>query len=352
LSASARRTAALRASPSSDALSRRGFLGGLIAGLFASGCGGRPVSVADVPLAPLRTAALTDLLPLADLRWIVLVRPREIAAIPWLIPEIGLFAAEADLDRFAAYNAVDLRQIPEAAIASYAGKGGETLIWLARHKGDPLAVERAFRARLTAGEARSADRPDVARISGKIGVAASTLVVIGPDVVGFQPGGSARRGPAQIAALYAEDRLKKSPTVLAEEPLKSLCARFGSAPLRALSLGPFEGELARGARGLLAGATAIGAAARPSAREGIAVSVAVAGDFSRSGEPASRELADAWRDLANGSFGHLLGLDQPIEPPLATFSPDAVAVAVELDPRRLASGLAEATGDRVHAILR
>lgn len=334
--------------------SRRGFLGGVLAALASAACGAgpkAPLALGDIPLKPLSVKALTDLLPLADLRWLLLVRPREIAATPWLIPSIGLFARESDFNRFTASSALDLRQIPEAAIASYATDGGEAAFWLARHNADPAAVERAFRKRLTTGEKRVVERPDLVRVSGKIGVAQSTMTVIGADVVGVQQGGSPGRGPARIAGLYAEDRLKKSPTILSQEPLKSLAARFGSAPVIALSPGPFEGELARGARGLLAGATAIGAAARPSAREKLALSVAVAGDFSTSGAPASKELVAAWNDLAQGSFGHLLGLDQPVEPPLATFSTDTVAMAVELDPDRFARGLAEAVGQRVKTIL-
>ena len=334
--------------------SRRLFLGSALAALSAAACGASPkapLKLGDLPLKPLSVKALTDLLPLADLRWLLLARPREIASIPWLIPWIGLFARESDLDRFAATNGFDLRQLPEAAVASVADDSGETAFYLARHNGDPAAIERAFRKRLTTGEKRTVERPDLVRVSGKIGIAQSTMTVIGADVVGLQQGGHPGRGPARIAGLYAEDRLKKSPTVLSQEPLKSLAARFGPAPILALSPGPFEGELARGARGLLAGATAIGAAARPSAREGIAISVAVAGDFSTSGAPASKELVAAWNDLAQGSFGHLLGLDQPIEPPLATFSHDAVAIAVELDPERFARGLAEATGQRVKEIL-
>ncbi len=339
---------------SSTGTSRRGFLGGALAAVSVAACGATPkppLKLSDIALKPLSVKALTDLLPLADLRWLVLARPREIAAIPWLIPEIGRFAGEAELDRFAAATGFDLRQIPEAAVAVYAGEGGETTFWLARHNGDPATIERAFRKRLTTSEKRSVERPDLVRVSGKIGLASSVLTTIGPDVIGLQQGGNPGRGPARIAGLYAEDRLKKSPTVLSEEPLKSLAARFGSAPVIALSAGPFEGELARGARGLLEGATAIGASARPSAREGLAVSVAVAGDFSKSGAAASKALVAAWNDLASGAFGHLLGLDLPVEPPLATFSESAVAIAVELDPRRFASGLAEAMGERVRTIL-
>ncbi|APR83730.1 Hypothetical protein A7982_09079 [Minicystis rosea] len=221
-----------------------------------------------------------------------------------------------------------------------------------RHNGDRVAIERQFRARFTGNEHRAVERPDVIRVSGKIGNTPATLVVLGGDVAGFQIGGSASRGPARIASLYALDRLKKSPTLMSEDPLKALATRLGPAPFRAFAVGPFEGELARGARGLLAGATAIGCAVRPSAREGLLASIAVAGDFSKSGEPASRELTAAWTDLARGSFGHMLGLDTPIEPPLATHGTDAVTIAVELDPNKLARGIASLTSARLEEIMR
>lgn len=336
------------------ASARRAWLGGALAaalGLLAPACGApapapRPPAP---PLPPLRTGDLTALLPLAGLRWLILARPREIAAIPWLIPAIARIAPERNLDRYAASTGVDLRQIQEAAIASYAG--GATL-YLARHSGAPVTIERRLRRRLTGKVRRAEERPDLVRVSGDLGPTPHALVLLGRDVLAFQDGGSPSRGPARIASLYALGKLSRSPTALAGEPLRSLAARFGPAPVRALALGPFEGELARGARGLLAGATAIGAAARPSARERIAVAVAVTGDFSTSGPAASEELLAAWDDLASGSFGHLLGLDAPLEPPLAMHAPEAVAIAVELDPDRLARGLAAATGARVEEIMR
>jgi hypothetical protein len=78
----------------------------------------------------------------------------------------------------------------------------------------------------------------------------------------------------------------------------------------------------------------------------------VAGDFHDSGEAASRELLEAWNDLAYGSFGHLLGLDQPVSDPLITHSREAVTVAVELHPGKLANGLRSATSAEIDAIMR
>lgn len=339
--------------------SRRAFLAGAIGAIAiraSAGCAGPPAPPppppAPPPPPPLAIPALTGLLPEAGLRWVVLVRPREIAAVPWLIPAIAKVASEPKLDLFAARVGFDLRQISEAAIAAYATEGGEATLYLVRHNGDPVVIERLFRARLTGGEHRTLERPDVVRLTGKIGKSAATLVVLGADVVGFQFGGSAARGPARVATLYALDRLKKSPVLLSTDPLKALAARLGPAPVRAFALGPFEGELARGARGLLAGATALGATVRPSAREGLLGVLAVAGDFTRSGEAASNALLVAWNEVATGSFGHLLGLDQPVEKPLATHGTDAVAVAVEVDPNKLAAGLKSATSARIEEIMR
>jgi hypothetical protein len=340
-------------------LDRRTFaraLAGATAALLA-GCGGAPPAPAppvgrpEAP-PPLRIAELTGLLPLAHLRWAVLVKPREIAAVPWLIPPLGRVVPEENLTRFAADVGFDLRQIPDAAVATYAGDGLDGTLYVVRHNGDPTAIERLFRARLVGGEHRALDRADLVRLSGKIGSTPSTLVLAGRDVAAFQFGGAMARGPARVASLYALDKLKKSPTLLAEDPLRALDARLGQAPVRAFALGPFEGELTRGARGLLAGATALGGTVRPSAREGLLVVVAVSGDFASSGPAASHELAVAWDDLARGSFGHLLGLDEPIEKPLATHGTDAVAVAVEIDPGRLARGLASATSARIAEIMR
>lgn len=345
----------------SSAIGRRALLRAALSALVAgplAACGGAPPpapSAAPAPALPkLATSSLAGLLPRADLRWILLARPREIAAIPWLIPAVARVVPEANLGRFAAQTGLDLREVREALVASYTGatEADDAMAYVVRHNGDPVAIERAFRARITSYEVRTVERPDLVRVTGTVGETTHAFAAIGSDVVVYQVGGHAKRGPARIAALYALGKLSRSPTALAEEPLKSLAARFGPAPARAFALGPFEGELARGARGLLAGATAIGAAARPSVREKIALAIAVSGDFAKTGEPASHELLTAWNDLASGSFGHLLGLDRPFSPPLATYADDAVAVAVELDPELLSKGLAAATSARIDEIMR
>ncbi|EYF03798.1 hypothetical protein [Chondromyces apiculatus] len=305
----------------------------------------RPVAP---PLPPLATTDLTRLLPLAGLRWLLLLKPREIAAVPWLIPWIGVIAPEQNLDRFAAATGVDLRQLPEVVIASYP----DALVYLARHTGDPATVERLFRARLTGNVRRAAERPDLVRLSGDLGTARRTLVLLGADAAGLQDGGSTTRGPARIATLYALGKLRRSPTVLTEEPLRSLAARLDPAPLRALAPGPFEGELARGARGLLAGATALGVTARPGTQEKILVEIVITGDFTTSAPEAREALLAAWNELGLTPLGQLLGLDTPDAPPVASHAPDAVALSIALDPALLARGLKALTSAEVEEIMR
>jgi hypothetical protein len=341
-------------------VTRRQLLGlGGVALAALSGCGPSPSAVPprriEPTLPPLKKIdSLTELCAASQLRWLAVMRPREIASTAFLIPAVAKVVPEDNFNRFAETTGIDLRQATEALLAVYGGdaEGERSTLYLVRHAGDARRIERAFRQRLTSNEKRVVERPDLVRVSGKAALTVEAMTVIGKDLIAVQHGGSPSRGPARVAALYATEKLKKSPTALQEPALRTLHARLGAAPARAFARGPFEGELARGARGLLAGATAIGAAARPSAREGISFAVSVAGDFHESGEAASRELLEAWNDLAYGSFGHLLGLDQPVSDPLITHSREAVTVAVELHPGKLANGLRSATSAEIDAIMR
>lgn len=341
-------------------IARRSLLAGALAALvlpWASGCGPEPPPKppAPPPLPPLRTSPLSALVAAAGVRWVILASPRDLLGVPWVPPLVDVAVSGARFDRFARATGIDLRAIPEAIVAATAPadeKADDVLFYLARHAGDPSVIERSFRARLTSAEKRSVDRPDLVRVSGKVGRSAQAAVLIGGDVAGFQDGGSASRGPARVAALFAENKLKTAHAVLAVEPLRSLSARLGPAPLAAYAPGPFEGEVARGLRGLLGAATAVGGVLRPGARESFAVTLSVAGDFTTSAAPAAAELLAAWDELAHSPLGHLLALDAPVTPPSTAASPDAVTLGVELSGRGLAEGLAKATATRVEDIFR
>jgi hypothetical protein len=315
------------------------------------GCAAAPMPPPQ-KLAPLETKNLADLCTSAGLEWIVLVRPREIAQIAWLIPDIALFAGESNLDAFANDTGLDVRHVPEAVLARFDASFGEADLQIVRHGGDGARIEQLFAKRLTAEPTAAAERPDLARVGGVIGTRPHAMARIGADVVAFQDGGSIEKGPLRIATLYAERKIKKTPSALQVEPLGSLRARFGGAPAIGLALGPFEDEWKRAANGLLEAATGAGIALRPTAREHLGIAIAIASDFSTSGAEASDALVAAWRDFAESELGDLLGLNRPIEEPLPTHTKDVVALAVEVDPHRFATGLHALVAEDVGAIMR
>lgn len=339
-------------------MNRRQWLWVLSSLLCTAGCSGAPIATAPpkpAPLPPLRIDTLDLLLPRAGLRWVIFIHPSEWASLPWLKPAVALIVPDGQFDQFAQRTGIELRSLEQAAIALYRDeKERESLVYLGKASAKPEAVEQWMFKRLTGQIKRAQDRPDLLRLSGRIGDSPHALTLLGanPMVFVLQTGGSLHTGPARIAALFAEQKLKRSPAVLAQDPLKALSARLGPAPLLAFALGPFEGELSRGARGLLSAAVALGCSARPSAREGLAFTLVVSGDFRTDAQGAADQLHASWNDFAQSSFGHLLGLDQPKSPALPTHASDGVAIAVEIDPMKLAQGLASATSRSVEEIMR
>lgn len=339
---------------------RRGFLGVMLSALASSvlGCGRfgatNATNTSNRPPPPLVIPSLDVLTPLAGLQWLVVARPKEIASISWLEPSIAKLLDKERLDASAQQMGFDLRKLSEAVWAGYHTEDNaeDASFQLVRHTSDPLAMERLFRDRLTADIVRSEDDPRVVRVSGRIGRTVHVFAGAGRDVACLQQDGSAARGPCRVASLLALGKLKRTKSVFEDEAMRVLAKRFESAPLRIFAPGPFEGELGRGARGLLAAATAVGAAFRPSSRETLLLEIAVAGDFSTSASEASRKLEASWEDLAARPLGHLLGLDTPLAPAFPSYAPDHVSFVVDLDPRKLAQGLADATSNQIRDIMR
>lgn len=366
--------AASRERSSEGAAARRRILQGALAALLfpvIEGCGAasQPPATTQPPLPPLATSPLATLVAAAGVRWMLVAAPKDLLGVPWVPPLIDVAVSGARFERFAKTTGIDLRTLPEAVVAACApssaggaapSAGGappaiedeDVMFYLARHTGDAQAIERSYRARFTSAEKRSVERPDLIRMSGKVGQRQGAAVFLGRDVAGFQDGGSASRGPARVAALFAEGKLKHARSALAAEPLRSLALRLGPGPLAAYAPGPFDGELGRGLRGLLGAATAIGAVLGTTERQSFLVRAAVTGDFSTSAAPASDELLAAWKDLAGSRLGHMLGLDKPLSAPVTQGAPDVVMLAVELSGRALSEGLAAATASRVEDIFR
>lgn len=324
-----------------------------------AGCAGRaPPPPPPRPLPPLATGDLAALLPAAGLAWLVRSRPRAIAQVPWLIPAIAGLAPEARLDRFASTMGFDLRQTPEAWFARHdLPPGGSSDLLLVRHNvARPEELERRFTVRLAGEVVRAEDRPDLVRVSGRIGPAHHGFARIGGDVAAYQEGGAPARGPLRVVSARAAGGLREVRPVAAFEPVAALLARFGEAPLVAIVPGPFDDGAGVAVPGsdaarLLAASTGAGAALRPTAREGLGLAVALCGDFGEGARGASRVLDAAWEELAASEVGRILALDRPRDPPLVTHTAEAVALAVELEPGPALEGLRALIEQDLEALL-
>jgi hypothetical protein len=333
-----------------DHLSSRRALLALAALAAAGACASAPEPAQTPKVEPLPPLDLAELAPRAGLVWLLRVRPRVIAQIPWLIPAVGRIVPEANFDGFRDKVGFDLRQIPEAVLTRHgAPLAADTAI--VRHNVEPVLLERKLSKRLSSDVLRADERPDLVRVSGKLGTQPRAFCRIGNDIAVYQTGGDPVRGTARIASLYATKKLEAR-RALDGDPLGPLVERFGDAPAVAVALGPFEDEWKSAARGLLEIATAAGAAARPTAREHVGLAIALAGEFGDRASAAADTLRDAWGDMAATGTGRVLGLDSPIGTPVAAGAKNVVTLSIELDADRLTEGLRALVARDLEALMR
>ncbi|MBM4357184.1 MAG: hypothetical protein FJ096_03655 [Deltaproteobacteria bacterium] len=307
--------------------------------------------VAPPPLPDRTIARLSDLVSTVGLEWLVVFRPRALFDVGWLRPSLGRVLKDEGLDALARTTGVQVRAASELAIASYRREGRDaSALHLVRHTSSALDLERKFRERLTSGIERKDLGHQLLGVWGRVGRGERGFIAIGPDVAGFEYGGDSRRGPARIALLHAERRLQSSPTASTDEVVTPLSRLFEPAPAQAYLLGPFEGSAARGARGLLGGATGVGVALSPAADGVFALHVALEGDYA---EPETeRFLRDSFADLGKSDLGALLGLDAPAAPVDVGRSAIGLELRTKLDAKRLLAGLAAALGDQAADLVR
>lgn len=301
-----------------------------------------PRTPASTPAPPLHEGPLTDYVPAAGLRWLVVGRPKELASDPTLREAIGLLLPDERLAVFARSSGIDLRKVSNGLIAGF-----DHATLYAADDGSELVEER-FSERLVAGARVTKTHPRVHRIAGVVGQTPETLVRVDGQLSAVSVGSGL---PARIVELYAEKKLTKSPSALRGSALSTLpIAELASAPACFYAPGPFEGDWAQGAHGLLSAATAVGIAVRPASEGRVSVLLVIAGDFrSREVDP-SAALGAAWSELAGSDLGKLLGL-ATASPPSISSTPDALRLTVDIEARPVALGLRAAVMAEVWEIL-
>ena len=303
----------------------------------------RPASNATPRHWPaLHSGPLSDFVPAAGLRWLVLVKPREIVMDPELGPALTQIMPSQRLDAFAESSGVDLRAVSQGAVAGfpyatlYLGQVPDGVAALARER---------FSERLVAGAVTKRPRPNLSLITGVIGQTPETLLSVGDRVLAVAVGDPLL---AKIAEAYAEERLKNSPSALHGSALSTLPELSAGNVAVLLAPGPFADEWRRAAGGLLESTTAVGIALAPTGGGKIVTKVYLSGAWQDSGTVATRRLATAWSAFAQSSAGRLFELNPVAD---VTASADLLTLSVELELAPLIRGLKAAVLSDVAELL-
>lgn len=324
----------------------------VLGALGALGAGCEPAAVPKVPpqeLVPHKE--LDELAPTAGLEWMIRTNPRQIAAIPWMIPAILELVPEANQAALQERLGFDPRQCVEAIFLSYGPALDGCQAQLVRHNGDPATLEKKFLQRLTTDTQRSIDHPEVVRLRGKVGKKFLALTLIGRTIAVYDELDEDKDGIARIAALYALGKMTKAKSLRNDVLLASTMERFGDAPLVAIAPGPFVDEWKRAARGLLEVADTVAVSLSPATTEAVRISGAIRGDFGQEGSKAADLLRASWEDLGQTQMGRILGFHDASEP-VAAGTRDVITLNVMVDPMRAARGLRAILEQDLPAIMR
>ena len=307
--------------------------------VWTSACAAPPAKAPPAKAAAraLHRGPLTDFVSAAGLRWLVVVKPRQLLADPELGPAIQQVVPSNRFDAFAEASGVDLRAVPEAAVAGFA----YSQLYLAELPNGVASLARArFGERLLSGAVTKRPRTGLYRLTGVIGQTPETLLTIDERALVVAVGDPI---PAKIAEAYAEERLKNSPTALRGAALSALPDLTAGNAAVLFAPGPFSDEWQRAAGGLLQSAVALAIAAQPIGNGKVATTLYLAGAWGDSADDATQRLAAAWQTFARSSAGRLFELNEIAD---VRSSPELLTLHVEFEVAALVRGLkASVLGD-------
>ena len=282
----------------------------------------RPQAAVTHAARPLHRGPLTDYVSAAGLRWLVLVKPQQVLENPELGAAIARIVPSVRFDAFAEASGVDLRTVPDAAVAGFSYA---TLYLVQLPAGTAEQARAHFGERLLAGAVTKRPHPALVRITGVIGQTPETLLTIDDRVLAVAVGDPVQ---AKIAEAYAEARLKSSPTALRGASLSALPALADDHVAILYAPGPFADEWQRAANGLLQSTVALAIAVQPIGHGKVATTLFLAGAWQDSAEDAGKQLEQAWLKLVHSSAGHLFELKEDSR---VTVSPEVITLRVELE---------------------
>ncbi len=294
--------------------------------------------------APLSLGALHELVPAAGLRWMIVGQPQKISENADLNAALRELLPDARFASFAERSGVDLRTLRSALIANF----DLGTLYLAEVSGKTADAALAhFVERLGGSELVEHPHPRAVRVSGTLNREPRSFIALDRRVVGLAEGDLTL---SRISIAYALGKLKKTPTALRGAALSTLPVPSGEPYVSFYAPGPFEGEWARAAHGVLAAAFAVVVRLEHAEAGYLSLSLVISGDWGQDGQSAADELVRAFHELAGSSTGKLLALEKA-RAVTSSFHPQYLTLSAELPLAALVRGLRAAVSADVWEIL-
>jgi hypothetical protein len=262
-------------------------------------------------------------------------RPKELASNPELLSESEAIIPSARLEAFTLSSGMRLRELSEGCIAGF----DYGTLYLARVGTEVRAVRKSFEARLVTDPVVRSSRPDLWRMTGLVANTPESLLTVDDDFVAISVGDPLL---VRIVEGFATDRFRKSKPVLKGAAFAALPASFHGAPLRFYAPGPFTGPWAQAADGVLARTFAVGIGLTLQSTSALHVSVVLTGAFGPDVQETQDRLRRAWQNLQASPVGHVLRLDQTLEPAVVSVQPEIATLEVSFATKSLVQGISAA----------
>jgi hypothetical protein len=301
---------------------------------FACACGATQSSpqTAKPEIPQLHRGPITDFVPAAGLRYMIVARPAELLTDPTLKQGAARFFSPERLDAFASQSGIDLRTLSIGCIAGF----DIGTLYLAETSTGVEQAKSAFTRRLVSEPVIKHPGPGVVHVMGIIGVTPESFVGIEGRLVGVSV-----KDPTltKIVGGFALEKLKKSPSALLGAALRTLPTTLTNDPLQFFAPGPFSDEWSTGAHGLLSGTIAVGITARINAPGTVDVAVVLDGDYGDDSTATMQNALVTFQDFAQSGLGHLLALQDETVTPEITATARRITLRARLPLRRLLDGL-------------
>ncbi|HKO94291.1 MAG TPA: hypothetical protein VJU61_24225 [Polyangiaceae bacterium] len=288
---------------------------------------------------------MTEYVPAAGLRWLIVGSPRYFAAQPALRGARERWLSEQRLQAFASATGIDLARTERALVAGF----DLGTLYLVDSSGWVRAPEEPVLERLAGSAKVEHPHPKLLRVSGLAGSVPEALLRIDDAALAVAVGDPVL---ARIVEYRVRGRLERVVPALRGAALSRLPAEMLlPGALRLYALGPFSSETLPGAPGeeggLIAAAEAMAAAVELEGNV-VKVRLALAGAW----DAQDREhLLSIWNAVAASPLGHALALDQPRTAPTASATQLLLTLELALDAERLLTGLETVAAGKLEQLL-